>query len=71
MLKGKGNNEDENDAPAQRALIHNINNQLSNIYLAIEQLRYEMPDASADCVFLLDTISESSARINTLLNETE
>ncbi len=59
------------DATNRRVLIHNINNQLSNIYLAIEQLRYEMPDASTDCIFLLDTISDSSARINTLLKEDE
>jgi hypothetical protein len=54
-----------------RALRHDINNQLSNILLAIEQLRYEIPDASEDCVFYLDSISISSAKINSLLKTSE
>jgi hypothetical protein len=54
-----------------RTLKHDISNQLSNIYLALEQLRYEIPDASEDCIFYLDSISISSARIDTLLKESE
>lgn len=54
-----------------RKLKHDIKNQLSNIYLALEQLKYEMPEASADCLFYLDTISTSSIQINNLLNDTE
>ena len=50
-------------------LKHDIKNQLSNIYLALEQLKYEMPDATADCLFYLDTISISSSQINTLLDD--
>ncbi len=52
------------------AIKHDINNQLSNIYLALEQLRYELPEASEDCKFYLDSIGLSAAKINTLLNET-
>ena len=52
-------------------LRHDISNQLSNIYLALEQLRYEIPDASEDCTFYLDSISMSSAKIDRLLKESE
>jgi nitrogen-specific signal transduction histidine kinase len=54
-----------------RTLKHDIKNQLSNIYLALEQLKYEIPDPSADCLFYLDTIATSSTRINTILNSTD
>jgi nitrogen fixation/metabolism regulation signal transduction histidine kinase len=54
-----------------RKLKHDIKNQLSNIYLALEQLKYEMPEATADCLFYLDTISTSSIQINNLLNDSE
>jgi hypothetical protein len=59
----------ENDT--LRVLRHDINNQLSNILLAVEQLRYEITDASEDCIFYLDSISMSSAKINTFLKESE
>jgi hypothetical protein len=52
-----------------RLIRHDVNNQLSNIYLALEQLRYEIPDATADCVFYLDSIEMSAAKIHTLLTE--
>ena len=61
-----GGNED-----TLRILKHDINNQLSNILLALEQLRYEIPDASEDCLFYLDAIAQSSAKIGSLLKETE
>jgi hypothetical protein len=54
-----------------RVLKHEINNQLSNILLAVEQLRYEIPDASEDCTFYLDSISISSAKINSLLKDSD
>ena len=54
-----------------RTLKHDINNQLSNIYLAIEQLRYELPDATEDCAFYIDSIGVSAAKINDLLKEAE
>ncbi len=50
-------------------LRHDINNQLSNILLALEQLRYEMPDATADCIFYLDSISTSTEKISALLKK--
>jgi hypothetical protein len=54
-----------------RAMRHDVKNQLSNIYLALEQLRYEIPEPTADCIFYLDSISMSSAKIDNLLRETE
>ena len=54
-----------------RTLRHEIYNQLSNIYLSIEQLRHEIPENSGDCSFYLDLIFVSSVHINSLLRETE
>jgi hypothetical protein len=54
-----------------RALKHDIKNQLSNILLAIEQLRYEIPEPTADCMFYLDSISLSSATIDALLKDVD
>jgi hypothetical protein len=54
-----------------RTLRHDIKNQLSNIYLALEQLRYELPDASEDCIFYIDLLTKSSLKIDKILKETE
>lgn len=54
-----------------RKLKHDIKNQLSNIHLALEQLKYEIPDLSDDCLFYLDTILTSSTQINNLLNNAD
>ncbi len=58
----KNTNNDE-----LRKFRHDINNQLSNILLAIEQLKYELPDATNDCRFYLDSIAASTNNINELL----
>jgi hypothetical protein len=63
-------NEKEVDKDVMRALRHDVNNQLSNILLALEQLRYELPDANEDSVFYLDLIALSAAKINNLLKQT-
>jgi sensor histidine kinase regulating citrate/malate metabolism len=63
--------QNENYADSLRALKHDINNQLSNIYLAVEQLKYELPDANEDCTFYIDSINISANKINTLLKEAE
>jgi nitrogen fixation/metabolism regulation signal transduction histidine kinase len=53
-----------------RRLRHDIRNQLSNINLAVEQLKYEIPDdAGSDSEFYLNTIAISCAKINVLLND--
>ena len=53
-----------------RGLKHDVNNQLSNILLAVEQLRYEIPNVTEDCVFYLDSITISSTKISELLKAT-
>ncbi|WP_184545983.1 hypothetical protein [Mucilaginibacter sp. FT3.2] len=52
-----------------RKLKHDIKNQLSNIHLALEQLKYELPEMNEDCLFYIDTIETSSTKINNLLND--
>ncbi len=63
--------EEKNGDEELRKLKHDIKNQLSNIHLALEQLRYEIPNPNTDCLFYMDTIAISSHRINTLLKETD
>lgn len=58
------------DAEALRVLKHDIKNHLSNMIMAVEQLRYEVTDPSPDCSFYMDTISDSCKKINQLLNGT-
>jgi signal transduction histidine kinase len=60
-LKDTGNQDEINN------LRHDVRNQLSSIQMAIEQLRYEVPDNSGDIAFYLDTIASSCTIINTLL----
>lgn len=63
--KNAANEGAKNDAI--RVVRHDVKNQLSNIHLAIEQLRYEIPDISDDCKFYLDSIIKSSEIINKLI----
>ena len=52
-------------------LRHDIKNQLTGIALILSQLRYELPDASADCLEYLGMIEDSARKIESLLNEAE
>ncbi len=53
-----------------RRLSHDIRNKLSNINLAVEQLKYEIPDdAGSDSEFYINTIAMSCAKINVLLDD--
>ena len=53
-----------------RRIRHDIRNQLSNINLSVEQLRYEIPDdAGSDSAFYINTIAVSCAKINMLLDD--
>jgi nitrogen-specific signal transduction histidine kinase len=54
-----------------RVLKHDIKNQLSNIYLALDQLRFELHEVSDDCKFYMDAILMSSDKIVDLLKEEE
>lgn len=60
----------ETSADKTRRLRHDIRNQLSNINLSVEQLKYEVPDdATSDVAFYINTIAMSCAKINLLLDE--
>jgi hypothetical protein len=54
-----------------RTLKHDVKNQLSNIQLAIEQLRYEVQTPSTDCMFYMDTIATSCAKIDSIIKSIE
>ncbi|HVS91991.1 MAG TPA: hypothetical protein VHE59_08180 [Mucilaginibacter sp.] len=62
--KGKGSESNI------RKIRHDIRNQLSNINLAVEQLKYDIPDdAGSDAEFYINTIAMSCAKINLLLDD--
>ncbi|MDB5030188.1 hypothetical protein [Mucilaginibacter sp.] len=56
------------DTETMRMLRHDIKNQLSNIHLALETLRYEIPHPTPDCTFCIETIFSGAEKINDLLN---
>jgi hypothetical protein len=57
------------DAAAFRKLRHDINNQLSNIQMAVEAIRHEVTAPTDDLTMCVDVISNSAVKINTLLKE--
>ena len=57
------------DEEALRTLKHDVKNQLSNINLAVEQLRYELENPTTDCIFYMDTIASSCTAINALIKK--
>ena len=59
------------DAETLLVMRHDIKNQLSNIHLALETLRFEIPDATEDFNFCISIISTSASKINELLKQTE
>jgi hypothetical protein len=64
-IEGEKSTEDK-----VKRLRHDIRNQLSNINLAVEQLKYEIPDdAGSDSEFYINTIAISCAKINILLDD--
>jgi len=64
------NNLMQDEPDKLKEIRHDIRNQLSNIQLAAEQLRYEIPpNASEDYVFYINLIAESCDRINDFLKE--
>ena len=64
---------DEHDKidPALGSLKHDIRNQLSNIALCAEQLRFELPEVNEDITFYIDTIAAGCKKINELLKGTD
>jgi len=65
------NEEKPADEQDLRAMKHEIKNQLSNIHLAIEQLRYEVENPSTDYTFCIDTIAMSCTKINNIIQNIE
>jgi hypothetical protein len=55
------------DEETLRMLRHDIKNQLSNIYLSLENLRFEISNPNEDTSFCMDTILVSATKINELL----
>jgi signal transduction histidine kinase len=51
-----------------KELKHDIKNQLNNIQLALEGLRYEISDTDPNLKLYMDSLSESARKIDELLN---
>lgn len=62
-------NAEAEDNANKRIIKHDIRNQLSNVVLALEQLRYEMENPSTDAVICFDIISSSCTHINSLIDD--
>jgi sugar-specific transcriptional regulator TrmB len=59
--------ETENIDPVFNKLRHDINNQLSNIQLCLEELKYEVTEPTEDYRFYLETITGACKKIGELL----
>ena len=53
---------------AIKVLKHDIKNQLSNIQLALDGLKYETADREAELELYIDSIAKSAVIIDQLLN---
>ncbi|GGH22492.1 hypothetical protein [Mucilaginibacter phyllosphaerae] len=65
MAGEEGNSPEK--GKAFEMLRHDIKNQLSNIHLALDGLRYEVDDTGGDLQLYLDSIAQSAAKIDKLL----
>jgi hypothetical protein len=63
-----GNPGNMPDAEALLTLKHDIKNQLSNITLAIEGLRYEVEDLDGDMGLYIESMLTSAQKIDRLLD---
>ncbi|PJJ83590.1 hypothetical protein [Mucilaginibacter auburnensis] len=57
------------DVDALRLLKHDIKNQLSNIHLALDSLKYDLGETTGDVKFCIDAIAASAAKIDSLLKD--
>ncbi|HEY9534705.1 MAG TPA: hypothetical protein VIQ77_09220 [Mucilaginibacter sp.] len=55
------------DAETMSKLRHDIKNQLSNIHLALDTIKYEVEQPSEDFLYCVETILTSAAKINDIL----
>jgi signal transduction histidine kinase len=62
------NNEPKLNDGVFKELKHDIKNQLNNIQLALEGLRYEISDTDPNLKLYMDSLSESARKIDELLN---
>jgi signal transduction histidine kinase len=62
------NNEPKLNEGAFKELKHDIKNQLNNIQLALEGLRYEISDTDPNLKLYMDSLSEAARKIDELLN---
>jgi signal transduction histidine kinase len=56
------------DTETLRIIKHDIKNELSNIHLALEALQYEIQNPTEDHTFFLNTINNSTLKIDELIN---
>lgn len=56
------------DADALLMLKHDIKNQLSNLHLAVEGLRYEVEDLGGDMGLYIESMLKSAQKIDRLLD---
>lgn len=61
--------DDQKKIDEAYTLRHDIKNQISNIILAVEELRFEITDQNDDIKFYLDAISKSCTNINGILKK--
>ena len=52
-----------------RKLKHDVKNQLSNMILCVEQLKYEITDPAPDLKYYMNAINEGCITINRLISE--
>jgi nitrogen fixation/metabolism regulation signal transduction histidine kinase len=57
------------DIDALRLIKHDIKNQLSNIHLALETIRYEISTPTEDFNFCIETIAASASKIDALIKK--
>lgn len=57
------------DEEKLKLMRHDIKNQLSNIQLALNSLKYEVANPSDDVTFCIDTIAQSAKKIDELLGQ--
>lgn len=62
-------NDEQEKTHATRKVKHDVKNQLSNITLALEQLRYEVGEPHPDITYYFDTIFLSCQNINNMIND--
>jgi signal transduction histidine kinase len=62
------NNDPKLNDGVFKELKHDIKNQLNNIQLALEGLRYEISDTDPNLKLYMDSLSEAARKIDELLN---